>query len=177
IGPAGQYGIGWSLIFLGDVALNQGDPERAEASYSESVSVLRALGEKSFLAYSLRRLGILALHRDDSARAAALCQESLALNVELEERSGIVLCLMASAAILAAQGEIRRAAQLFGAVETLFDTLAISCPTIDRIEYERNRDALRAQLDEAAWAEAHTIGRTLTLEQAIAYAQEKGSWN
>lgn len=174
IGPAGQYGIGWSLIFLGDVALNQGDPERAEASYGESVSVLRALGEKSFLAYSLRRLGILALHRDDSARATALCKESLALNVELEERSGIVLCL-AAAAILAAQGEIERAARLFRAVETLFDTLAIACPTIDRIEYERNRDALRAQLDEAAWADAHTVGRTLTLEQAIVYAQEKGS--
>ena len=166
LGPAGKYGVSWSLIFLGDVAVNQGDSERAEALYGESVVLLRGLGEKSFLAYSLRRLGILALHRDDCARATALCTESLTLNIELEEQTGIATCLAALAAINAAQGQSARAAQLFGAVESLADTLAVPFPRIDRIEYERNLAAVRARLDEAACAAAYIAGRGLTMEQA-----------
>jgi predicted ATPase len=172
IGPAGKYGISWSLIFLGDGALNQGDSERAETYYSESVTLLRELGEKSFLAYSLRRLGILALHLGDYARATALCKESLTLNIELEEQPGIVMCLAALAAIIAAQGKGERAAQLLGAVEFLAGTLATPLPMMDRMQYDRHRAAVRAQLDEASFAAASAAGRALTMEQAIAYAIE-----
>jgi hypothetical protein len=146
------------------VALNQGDSERAETLYRESANLLRELGEKSFLAYSLRRFGILALHQGHYARATALCKESLTLNVELEEQPGIVMCLAALAAIIAAQGKPMRAAQLFGAVESLVDTLAAPLPMIDRVEYDRNLAAVRAQLDEAIYTAACAAGRALTIE-------------
>ena len=71
------------------------------------------------------------------------------------------------AAIIAAQGNAVRAEQLYGAVEALFDTLAVPCPTIDRIEYDRSLAAVRAQLDEAIYTAACAAGRALTIEQAI----------
>jgi hypothetical protein len=45
---------------------------------------------------------------------------------------------------------------------------------LDRYEYEKNVNALRTQLDRAAFDAAWTAGRALTLEQAIELALSEG---
>ena len=64
------------LISLGNLLLD-GDWERAEPLFAESLALARALGETSYLPYIANGLGELALFRGDSAAAAAHYAEGL----------------------------------------------------------------------------------------------------
>ncbi len=66
-----------------------------------------------------------------------------------------------------------RAARLFSAAEALLDAIGAHLEPADRVEFDRNVTAARAQLDEVAFAAAWAEGRTMNLEQAIAYALEE----
>jgi hypothetical protein len=69
----------------------------------------------------------------------------------------------------------RRAARLLGAADALLEASGIAnAPTVHRVEIERNVAALRARLDETAFAAAWAEGRAMSLEQASAYALEEG---
>jgi hypothetical protein len=59
---------------------------------------------------------------------------------------------------------------LFAAGEALFDVTSARLDPIDRIEYDRNLAAVRAELDAATFAAAWAAGRALTMEQAVTYA-------
>lgn len=97
--------MGWGLIFLGNLALDAGEPELARASFAESVELLRALADYGLLAYPLRRLAHIALADGDLAAARALSTESLRLNQAVDDRPAVVACLAAHMAIAAAAGE------------------------------------------------------------------------
>src|SRR5262249_2351882 len=64
-GAAGRRGVGWGLIFLGDLALHAGDQQQACERFAESVALLREQADYGLLAYPLRRLGHLALQQGD----------------------------------------------------------------------------------------------------------------
>ena len=67
------------------------------------------------------------------------------------------------AAVAAAQGDVSRAATLWGAADGLFERLGLAALEEDRQVRERFRDDVDAS---TAWAQGHAM----TLEQAIAYA-------
>jgi DNA-binding NarL/FixJ family response regulator len=72
------------------------------------------------------------------------------------------------ASVLATQGELARAARLWGAAETLRGTMGTPLPPAYRVEYERSVAAARTQLGENAFAAAWIEGRAMTPEQALA---------
>src|SRR5262249_30426994 len=96
--------------------------------------------------------------------------ESLALHREQGNRPGVLESLAGFGALLAAQGQPRRAAILFGAIAALRAALNAAMWPAERVEYERHVAATRAQLGEATFAVAWAEGRAMTLEQAIACA-------
>ncbi len=69
-----------------------------------------------------------------------------------------------------ALGHWEGAARLSGAAEALREALGTPVPPVNRAEYERNVRAMRAQIDEKAFAAAWAEGRAMTLQQATAYA-------
>jgi hypothetical protein len=77
---------------------------------------------------------------------------------------------MEAFARLAAPGEPERAAKLWGAAESLRDSLGLPLPPNELEEYDRNRAAAREALGEEAFARAGAAGRAMTVEQAIEYA-------
>jgi DNA-binding NarL/FixJ family response regulator len=72
------------------------------------------------------------------------------------------------AGVVAARGEFRWAAQLWGAAEALHEAIAIPLPPADRAEYEQAVQSARAQLGASAFAAAWQEGRTMTPGQALA---------
>jgi predicted ATPase/DNA-binding SARP family transcriptional activator len=162
MGSAGKMGAAWTLIFLGDVALNHDEPEWARSLYEESSAVLRERGDMNFLAYSVRRLGQLAWREGDYEKANILCKESLNLNQKVGDPRGMIATLAGFAAIAVAQGKYQRAAKLMAAVETqisstdirhhegvvgqqqflAMDAIGLRLLYVDRMEYERNLDSL-----------------------------------
>ena len=168
LGPTARHGAAGSLICLGDLALVRGNYEQAQTLYGESAILLQVV-DKSFLADPFRRMAHVALHQGDWQKATVLCKESLNLNLEVGHKPGIAACLASLAEIAAARGRTIHAAQLFGAVEALFDDATQLLPA-DRTEYHRNVASTRAQLGQAAFEAAWTEGAAMTLEQTIAFA-------
>ena len=193
LGLEGTMGSAWTLIFLGDVALNHEEAEWAHSLYKEAIDILRAIGDMNFLAYSLRRLGQLAWREGDYERAILLCRESLNLNRQVHDPRGIIACLAGFAAIAVAQGKLERAAKLMAVVETQLssadirrhggvvgqqhflavDAIGIRLLYIDNVEYQRNLALLRGQLDEKTFAKFWAKGKEMSLDSAIVFALEE----
>jgi predicted ATPase/DNA-binding SARP family transcriptional activator len=172
MGPEGKMGRSWTLIFLGDGALNQGESELARSYYEEAKTILREIGDINFLAYLVRRLGQLAWREGDNEKAIALCRESLNLNRGVGDARGMVACLAGFAAIAVIQGRFERAAGLMSAVEKQLSSFGIRLLHLDRIEYDRNLSLLFEKLDEKTLARFWAKGKGISLEQAIAFAME-----
>ena len=66
-----------------------------------------------------------------------------------------------------------RAAHLLGAAEAQFQAMGAAMWPADHRDRERSMAAIRAALNEEAFAAAWAEGRAMSLEQAIAYALEE----
>ncbi|MBI3975661.1 MAG: tetratricopeptide repeat protein [Armatimonadetes bacterium] len=166
-----RRGIAASVNNLGLVAREQGDYAAAQALYEESLAIRRELGDKQGIAASLSNLGLIAWWQGDRARARTLCQEGLKLLQALGDKAGIAGSLEGLAMI---EPDPERAARLYGAAEGLRDVLHHPRPPSGRSDYDRQVGALRAALDEQAFAVAWAQGRAMPLEQAIPYALSGG---
>ena len=108
--------------------------------------------------------------RGDPQKAEALHEESLVLCRELGDKligsEGIEGLACAAGAVGAAE----RAAGLFGAAEALREAAGYQQADRARSLREPYLTAARSLVGEAAWTEAWEEGRSMTFEEAIAYA-------
>jgi hypothetical protein len=141
----------------------------------ESLVLRRELGDKRGTAWTLNSLGRFAHLQADYGRATALYRESLRLRLEFGEKSGIAECLEGLAGLAGAQGRQERAPLLFGAAEALRESIGAPVKHFDHAGYERDLNAIRADLGEEAFRVAWAEGRVMPLEQAVAYALEASS--
>jgi non-specific serine/threonine protein kinase len=81
----------WSLTFLGDADFNLNDLDGALRHYGQSISALRELKDRSFLAYVVRRMGHLKWYQGEYEKAALFCRESLTFNQELGDERGVIV--------------------------------------------------------------------------------------
>lgn len=172
MGPEGGLGSSWTLIFLGEVALHQEQPERARLLLENANTILREIGDHNFLAYSIRNLSQLAWREGNYENATDLCKESLTLNQEVGDLRGVIACLAGFADIAVGQGKIERAARLMATVENQLALIGTRLLILDRMEYERNLALLRAKLDEKTLARFWEKGKAMTMQRAIEYALE-----
>ena len=138
--------------------------------WEESVALRRAIGDRFLLGYSLRRLAEIALRQQDYAAAEASYREAHGFLMDAGGKAGIAASLAGFAGLALAQGQIIPAVHLFGAVDSLLQTLAWRLPPADNKAYEQNLASARAQLTDAAFQTAWDEGRALSTEQAIRYA-------
>jgi non-specific serine/threonine protein kinase len=120
--------------------------------------------------YALRGLGHLARIQGDYERATGLLEESLGLLVQLKDKRCPALCVEGLACVASGRGQADRAARLFGAAETLRETIGVALLPAERADHERAVAAARAGVDDGAFAAAWAEGRAMTLEQAAEYA-------
>src|SRR5262249_19549989 len=160
-------GVAWSLNFLGDLVLHQGQPERAQKLYEESIELVRELKEMALLALTARRLGYVMRGFGDYTRAKALCQESLALNVAMGDRRAVAARLVGLAGLADAQGGAEHAALLLGAAQRLLSDIAAHMLFIDQREYERHVTSVRSQLESAKFNLRWAQGQGMSTDQAV----------
>ena len=153
--------------------MNQNESNAAGSIYEESVAILREIGDKNFLAYSVRRLGLLAWREKDYGKAIALCQESLSLNRELGDLRGVLACVAGFADIAVTQGKFARAAEIMAAMESQLASMGMQLLPVDKLEYERNLTHLRANMDKRAFSKFWAKGKRMSLEQTIAFALQE----
>ncbi len=121
---------------------------------------------------ALHNLGFVALYRGYDAQATAYFVESLESYRRANDHTDMPVSLAGLAAVAAARGQLERAARLFGAAEALLEATSERLDPADRIACDRSCAAVRNQLDAVTFAAAWAEGRTMEMEQAIAYALE-----
>jgi tetratricopeptide (TPR) repeat protein len=153
-----QGGIAASLNGLGNIAYQLGDYVHAAALLEEALALQRALGDQHGIASALTNLGQVAWQQGDHGRSAALHKECLRLSRTIGARNLTAEAMEDLAWVAVAQKQPRRAAQLGGAAETLRETLGILLMPDSRAGHDEAVQAMRAALDEEAFAAAWAGG-------------------
>jgi predicted ATPase/DNA-binding SARP family transcriptional activator len=161
--------IGLSLGNQGLLSFYQGDYERSVAPLEEALTFFEEM-DYSYYAFTLNVLGRVVQYQGDYGRAVTLFKTCLALFWEHGNKWGLAVGLSGLAGVSGGQGQLERAARLFGAEEALREAIHSALPPAVRADHERALASVRAQMDEATFATAWAEGRAMTLEQAVAYA-------
>jgi non-specific serine/threonine protein kinase len=172
-GMINQQAIIDLLIFLGMVALDESDYEQMAALLEEGLELSRDLGDVRGMTACLTVLGLGLLKQGNYERAALLLEECLYLTARrVRHMLGTAYSMLGLAAVAALRGQPARAARIWGAAEALREVMGQPLAPYDdsNYDYEGYLDAARSQLDEPDWKAAWLEGRTMTLEQAVAYA-------
>jgi len=168
-----QEGIIDMLNHLGDMARWQGDDQRAEAYYRESLNLLEENGDPALRALVFHNLGYVAEAQEHRRQARAYFNQSLLLFHQTARLSGVADCAVGLARVAVACGQPARAAQLLGFAETTRGAIITQDEYVPPSKYEVYDSlliTLPTQLSPAQFEAARTAGQALSLEQGIAYA-------
>ena len=157
----GCSAVGW---------LNRGEHGRANSLAERGLALCRETGDKHGTSIALNTLAGVAQAERNYERARDLFEEGLTVSAELGNQADVVHCLAGLASIAAAEGTIVRAACLWGAAEALFEKIEAVYAYVPDRSLHRSQVTARSLIEEAAWEAAWAEGRTMSPEQAIAYA-------
>jgi tetratricopeptide (TPR) repeat protein len=159
-----------ALHEFGNVLYEQRDYERAALVYSESLDLLTQVNSSWGLDCARNNLGSTLFHLGDIVRAKTLHREALALYRQTQSMEGIAWSLERLAVVEAADGDARKAVRLFGAASVVRESLGKPLDRWDQEDWERAIASMRSALDEAIFTILWAEGRTLTMDEAVAYA-------
>jgi ATP/maltotriose-dependent transcriptional regulator MalT len=157
------------------VAWRQGAYDKSAALQNEALALERGRGEEAdceVLAAIMNNLGELARCRGDLEKAALLYAEALVTAHQIGFAVVETLSLAGLGGVAAGCGQARRAARLLSAATAQREALVVPLDPANQLEHDRMVATARAALDEAAWSEAWSQGRTDTLETAVRFALE-----
>jgi hypothetical protein len=152
--------------------MQKGNPSRAKKKYEDSVTLMREIGNKSFLAYPLRRLGYLALQDNDALPAWNYLMESLVLNREVGDKRAVAACLTSLAVLAERLDAPDLATRLLGLVENRLDALAVSLLYMDQAELGKLRNRLLNRLDEERFNTAFGEGWEMNEDEGVETARK-----
>jgi non-specific serine/threonine protein kinase len=121
-------------------------------------------------AAAARSLAAAMIELGDTSEAARLLEESLELARRLGDTHGIAVCLETFAGLAAAQGDVQRAATLFGASDASRRAIGAQRQPDNQILYERWLSRTLAGLDTKSYSTHYEDGRVLTTDAACALA-------
>jgi hypothetical protein len=150
------------------------DPARARELHTAGLHLLRELGDRRGEAVELINLGWVELHERALHAALARFRAGLRIAEELADQEHSSECLMGIAGALGATGgdsaQLTHAARLIGAADALREAIGLRVPAMYRARFEQLRAALEGQLGASPFADAHAVGQSRSLRQAIAEA-------
>jgi predicted ATPase/DNA-binding CsgD family transcriptional regulator len=161
-----------ALHNLAQIDRMQRDGAMAAARLEEALALARELGEASMVASGLTTLGHAILDDGDPRRAAALLSEGLDLAQGRGNVGGVIDALEGLARVAAAAGQAEAAARLFGATESLRESVGVPFSPADTAYFAPTMAALQIALGEDGLAAATARGRDLSQEAAVAEAME-----
>ena len=151
---------------------SRGDRERARALHESNLAQAQALGFKETEAGTLGSLAMIAFEQGRIEDALALGKQNLLASRDFGSLQGIAQSLCRSAGTFAVlPGKENTAARLLSCFEAQREQIGVSEAWVARMN-EQTLSAIRARLDESAFAEAWQQGRALTIDEAVALALE-----
>jgi predicted ATPase/class 3 adenylate cyclase len=137
--------------------------DQAEAKYHEINDRRFELVARSDRGHAMRRGGAL-------DEAEAVYGETIRAWQRVGSRGAIANQLESFGFLAMARGDVPRAARLLGAAEALRELVGSSMLYIERVEYDRHLGQLRESLDPATLESEWAAGRSMSMDEAIAFA-------
>ncbi|HET9441347.1 MAG TPA: BTAD domain-containing putative transcriptional regulator [Longimicrobiales bacterium] len=161
------YGHRLALLLMATVAISQGALEDAERWNLEGLAIARAFGQPRELAIALHMLASVYVAREDDARATPLLLESLTESRKDPAYFSISYTLDLLAEVVAREGDVLRAARIFGASEQLRAVIgARRFPFVEK-RLANSLPQIRASANQPAFEQAWSEGRKLTAEEIL----------
>jgi non-specific serine/threonine protein kinase len=148
------------------------DVASARPLHEENLRRARALGNRRIVALALDQLASYA--RDDGriGDALAMLRESLEILRDLDDRLGIGENLARFARVFSVSGRAETAAEILGALESLYDEASGDVLLWVARQNDETRASICTQLSDETFSTASERGRTLTIAEAVALALE-----
>jgi len=161
------YGTRLVLVTLSMYHTIRGDLERAHQMGEEAVEVAREFGLPRELAIALQILGSAALAAGDLARANGLFRESLACLMQDRLLFWIARALDFFGQVTGRLGQPLRGLRLLGAADACRATIGAGLLAHDRDRLAPVLAAAKAELGEAAYAQAWAEGQAAPLDEVL----------
>jgi non-specific serine/threonine protein kinase len=159
----------WAQADLADILVWRGELAAGVPMLDEALARLRQIGSDWLILLVLNQRGHAALAEGDLPRAAGCFAESITEARSTQQTRTILGAVHGLAGVALALGQPERAARLLGAVGAAREALGMG-----RISQKHHGERItadtRAALEAAAFEEAWTAGRVLTVEEAVAEA-------
>lgn len=168
-------GVARALLIPGLSAVVRGDHEQTLELHEESLALARTAGDSTAVVLSLVMGAFACLGRGDVLRAKMLCEKSFAASPRPSVANITAFQLHASAALACARGLPARSARLWGAAESLRESIGAAPAPVELRVYSPYIAAARAELDAAAWERAWAEGRAMAVDDAEEYARAESA--
>jgi len=155
---------------MGDLEWSTGRIPEATAHYQQSLELLGEVGPRGWRPGILVKLGHASRRLGNDREARTLFTEALLLCEELNDRRGVVEAVAGLACLF--MGQPARVTRLMGAVTALVEAMELRLNPSNQVEYDNSLAVARSQLDDETFDAAWTLGRSLTLDQAVTDALE-----
>jgi len=159
-------------IGLAGIAVEDGRYAEARKLCEEALPFFRQL-RFSMRDEVLWMLGAISIIEGDYGTAKAWYTECLLFDQELGIEHQFPECLIGFASIANAEKRFERAAQLVGTAETAVIARQVALEDFDQTELQRLKTVLREELGEKNFETLTGKGRSMTMDQAIAFALEE----
>jgi predicted ATPase/class 3 adenylate cyclase len=163
-----------ALEGLGNLAYAQGDYDSAEALLAEALLLAREADIED-LGFFVWSFGNVRRAQLDYAAARALYREALIWSVKTDLMMPVPFLVEGFGELAMAEGQITRAARLFGAAAAARQKIGSVPLPLWKREYEQALAAVEEVLGEPAFRSAWAEGRAMSLDQAIHCALEETS--
>ena len=160
----------WAIYLLGDAHACVGDLERADAKMREAIALSEDVGDVWAGANARARLGIITWQRGELDAARKHLEQAIRVQRDMGHRWGMAMSLEGLAYVSASAGEAEKAAQLLGALDTLWRRVGIKLHGFMKAPHDGCVEAAKQSLGEAGFQENFRRGAKLALSDVLAYA-------
>lgn len=164
-----------ALHVLGVALQMSGDLPAAREVMLERLERGRATGNNSIIYIESANLSMVQRQLGNLDDAEALSLEALRIVTTQRNELAIPWVINGLAAVTAAKSEHERAATLLGVAEGLLERAGGEWPPDERKQFDETLTALQSTPDASALEARRASGRTMTPENAVAYAFATGS--
>jgi predicted ATPase/class 3 adenylate cyclase len=162
----------FALNCFGEVMLASGDADQARRVFEDALRIRRNLGDTGNVLGVLGNLGLLALREGRLDEAVMRLTESLRLAFDLDDGAGIGIVLDLFADVVAACGDARSAACLWGAAASALEANQWQLPLNEQAEHDAAVAAARAVSEASDFDTSWAKGQAMTIDEAVEYADQ-----
>src|SRR5439155_15422958 len=166
----GRANLLWGL---GNYTYFHDSEDRGLAMFREALAIFHRIGDRTMEAWSYHMLSSAQLRIDQTDEARRNVSEALRLFHGFGDVAGITLALDDFAALAVADGDLPRAARLWGAARALSSAGGVRLADFVDEQYEfYSRPNARFSLAPDELERYALEGRAMTLDESVAYALE-----